>query len=206
MSAESFSLGSVALAFALWYFSFAWRWGVFWFKIAGSAALLAGLAWLWLGSGRVMPLFTLEARDLSWGVGSALLLYLVFWVGRTLATRLLPFSRAEIISVYAKRGQTPLALIALLLLLVTGPGEELYWRGGLQTALMGLLGPWGGWLLATGLYALVHIWTRNFTLIMAALIAGLFWGGLYLVTGSLTPVIISHSLWSVAIFALWPLR
>jgi membrane protease YdiL (CAAX protease family) len=205
MSRSLFAAGSVALAFVLWYFAFALRWGNFWLKIAFSAALLATVAWIQMNLTQ-LGLFTLTARDLYLGVGSVIALYLVFWVGRALATRILPFSHGEIENVYARRGTAPVILIALLLFFVTGPSEEIYWRGGLQTAAMGFFGPWSGWLAASALYALVHIWTKNFTLIMAALIAGLFWGFIYLQTGSLTSVIISHSLWSVTIFAIWPLR
>jgi len=205
MSAVVLPLGSFLLALALWYFSFALRWGNFWLKISFSAALLAALSLAAMDSDRVR-LFTLAPRDLYWGFGSATALYLIFWAGRELSTRLLPFSRREIEAVYGKRGTMPAVLIALLLFFITGPGEEIYWRGGLQNSLMILLDPWSGWLVASALYGLVHIWTKNFTLIMAALIAGFFWGFIYLRTGSLTPVIISHSLWSVAIFTLWPLR
>jgi membrane protease YdiL (CAAX protease family) len=205
MSGIAFIFVSLILAFALWYFSFALRWGVFWLKISFSAALLAALSLAAMGANRAER-FTLGIQDLYWGLGSAIALYLIFWIGRALATQLLSFSRTEIENVYDKRGATPVVLIAVLLFFITGPGEEIYWRGGLQNSLMNSLNPWSGWLIASALYALIHIWTKNFTLIMAALIAGLFWGFIYLQTGSLTPVIISHSLWSVVIFAIWPLR
>lgn len=205
MSGSLFAVGSVAWAFVLWYFSFALRWGNFWLKISFSAALLAIITLVTMGSGATQR-FTFDLQDLYWGLGSAVALYLIFWAGRDLATRILPFSQGEIAAVYAKGDMTPVALIALLLFFVTGPSEEIYWRGGLQNSLMSSLDPWSGWLIAAALYAFVHVWTKNFMLIVAALIAGLFWGFIYLQTGSLTPVIISHALWSVTIFALRPLR
>ena len=96
-------------------------------------------------------------------------------------------------------------VIALLLFFVTGPSEELYWRGYLQKNLMMRYGQWQGWLLATAIYAAVHIWSFNFMLIGAAAVAGAFWGAMYWRLKNLTPVIISHSVWSAVIFAVFPM-
>jgi len=71
-------------------------------------------------------------------------------------------------------------VIALLLFFITGPAEEIYWRGYLQKNLMVRFGRWQGWLLATVIYAAVHIWSFNFMLIGAAFVAGAFWGAMYL--------------------------
>ena len=88
---------------------------------------------------------------------------------------------------------------------MTGPCEELYWRGYLQRQLMRRFGGWKGWIFGTFVYAGVHLWTLNVMLIGAAAVAGAFWGGMYWRLGHLTPVMISHSLWSGVIFALLPL-
>jgi len=75
------------------------------------------------------------------------------------------------VSAKARRyGQSPCCLAV-----VTGPGEELYWRGYLQENLMRRFGKGKGWFLATGIYSLVHIWSFNFMLIGAAAVAGIFW-------------------------------
>ncbi len=97
-------------------------------------------------------------------------------------------------------------VIALLLFFITGPAEEVYWRGYLQKNLMVRFGGWQGWLLAAGIYAAVHIWSFNFMLIGAAFVAGAFWGAMYGYFKNLTPVIISHSVWSMVIFAVFPMH
>jgi len=43
-------------------------------------------------------------------------------------------------------------------------------------------------------------------LVLAALVAGAFWGGLYLWRRDLTLVVVSHSLWSACIFAVVPIH
>jgi membrane protease YdiL (CAAX protease family) len=196
-------LGTVALAAVLWFVTFYIAWGIFWVKIAFSAATLAGIS-LWIGSDRIQNL-GIDLISLPIGLASAAALYLIFWIGESLTTVLFPFAPHQIGAIYGKGEGAPLWIIILLLFFVTGPSEEIYWRGYLQRNLMIRLGGWQGWLLATILYAGVHLWSFNFMLIGAACVAGAFWGALYWRLGKLFPVIISHSLWSSVIFAVFPM-
>jgi hypothetical protein len=82
----------------------------------------------------------------------------------------------------------------------------LYWRGLIQRAFSEKKGAYVGLGVASLAYALVHIPTFNFPLILTALIGGLVWGTLYKLTNSLTPGIVSHVLWDLMIFVLLPLH
>ena len=73
---------------------------------------------------------------------------------------------------------------------VTSPAEEIFWRGFLQRRLMLRLGSFWGWIIASVLYAAVHISSLNFMLVGAAGVAGLFWGLLYWRLKTLWPVVI----------------
>jgi membrane protease YdiL (CAAX protease family) len=42
-------------------------------------------------------------------------------------------------------------------------------------------------------------------LIMAALVCGAFWGLLYMLNKNLLTVLVSHALWDVAVFILFPI-
>jgi len=67
---------------------------------------------------------------------------------------------------------------------------------------------WGnfpGFVLATLVYAGVHVLSFNPMLILAALVAGAFWGFLYLWRRDLLIQITSHSVWSAVIFAVAPI-
>ena len=56
------------------------------------------------------------------------------------------------------------------------------------------------------IYALVHIWSFNFMLIMAALVAGLVWGLVYrLCPKALPALIVSHAVWDALIFVVLPI-
>ncbi len=195
--------GTVALAAVLWFITFYVTWGIFWVKIAFSAAILAGIS-LWIGYDRKQVL-GFDLKSLPIGLASAAGLYGIFWIGKLLTTVFFSFAPHQIGAIYGKGEGTPVWIIVLLLFFVTGPSEEIYWRGYLQRNLIDRFGGWQGWLLATVLYAGVHLWSFNFMLIGAAGVAGAFWGAMYWRLGKLGPVIISHSLWSAVIFAVFPL-
>jgi uncharacterized protein len=194
----------VLLASGLWFITFALGWTSFWIKISLSAALLAVMSVLLRPPPREDFRFTDRAVFL--GLLSAAALYFIFWAGKTISTALFDFAGQQIGGIYHKGTGTPMLTIGLLLFLVTGPSEEIFWRGYLQRSLMERFGRWPGWAAATAIYAGVHIWSFNFMLVGAAAVAGAFWGVLYMRLGSLAPVILSHSVWSTVIFAVFPMR
>jgi membrane protease YdiL (CAAX protease family) len=192
----------VLLAALFWFVTFYVRWGIFWYKISFSATALAALSMVLARTDR--PRFSLNLKAIIIGLATAAGLYLIFWLSKTLATVIFPFAPAQIGAIYDKGQGTSTWLIALLLFFVTSPAEEIFWRGYLQRSLMQRLGGWQGWLLATAVYAGVHIWSLNFMLIGAAGVAGAFWGVLYWRLKNLAPVIVSHAVWSTFIFAVMP--
>ena len=145
------------------------------------------------------------AQKAALGLIAAAGLYGVFLLGRIVSTRILPIAADDIRAVYGlKAGASPLR-IALLIAVVIGPGEELFWRGTLQRIWATRFGRVRGYLLATLLYALVHLATGNIMLIAAAAVGGLFWGYLYLRTNSVLLTAVSHAVWDLAVFVLFPL-
>jgi membrane protease YdiL (CAAX protease family) len=194
---------AVLLAFILWYGTFVFEAGNFWLKISLSASLLAAIA-LCLSWQALLPRLRIRTSHLLVGVMSAIVLYGVFWIGNFVLTTLFASAKPSIQSVYISKGAIPAWGIALLLLCITSPAEEIFWRGFVQRMLMHKFPPAWGFLAAVLCYAGVHVCTRNIPLILAALIAGVFWGLLYLWQKSLVPVIISHAVWSIAVFLLFP--
>ena len=196
-------IGTVILATLFWFVTFYLTWSSFWIKISFSAATLAILSLLLQPDHKER--IRIDAKAIALGLVSAAVLYFIFWTGKAVSALILPFAGGQIGGIYDKGAGTPMWAIALLLFFVTGPSEELYWRGYLQKNLMMRFGQWQGWLLATAIYAAVHIWSFNFMLIGAAAVAGAFWGAMYWRLKNLAPVIISHSVWSAVIFAVFPM-
>lgn len=196
-------VATVVLAAVLWFATFYLQWGIFWFKISASALVLAVLSFI------LQPVrhlgFRLNLKNLLLGLLSAALLYFIFWIGKTISTAVLPFAGDQIGAIYGKGQGTPAWAIMLLLFFVTGPCEEIYWRGYLQRQLMLRFGGAPGWIFAALLYAGVHICSGNFMLTAAAAVAGAFWGAMYWWLKDISPVIISHAVWSTFIFAIMPI-
>ena len=194
---------TVGLAAILWFVTFYLSWSNFWIKISCSAALLALLAFKLQPDYRGQLRF--DRKAILQGLISAVALYGIFWLGKAVSTAIFPFAGEQIGAIYGKGSNVPLPVVFALLLLVTGPCEEIYWRGFLQRQLMLRYGHWQGWLIGTSIYAGVHIWSFNFIKIGAAAVAGAFWGFLYWRWQHLAPVVVSHSLWSAFIFAVVPI-
>lgn len=144
-------------------------------------------------------------RKLVLGVLSAAVLYAAFAVGRLIALKLFPFAPAGIADIYRLKQGPGILRIALLLGLLVGPGEEVYWRGFLQDRASALLGPRKGFWLTALLYALVHVGSGNVMLVLAAGVCGLFWGLTYRIFRSPVLNAVSHAVWDLAIFVVWPL-
>jgi len=198
------ALGAIPLGAAVWVVIFAWQPANFWVLMTAGVGGLGALA---LGIRGPFPLRErARPEDLGTGIAASVFLYAVFAVGRAVAGQLLPFAASQISAVYVIRTQAPVWAIASALVGVIGPGEELFWRGLVQWGLVRRLGPGRGWIGATLLYGLVHAAAGNVMLVTAALVAGAFWGWMYLRIGRIAPVAVSHVLWDVFVFLVLPLR
>jgi membrane protease YdiL (CAAX protease family) len=143
-------------------------------------------------------------RKAAIGAVSAAALYGVFAAGRLAALRLFPFAGGEIEGVYALRAGIPAARVALLIGFVIGPGEELFWRGFFQERTAATTRPAFGFAIAAMLYTAVHLASGNIMLVLAAAVCGAFWGWLYLRFRSPVLNIVSHTLWDLAVFVVFP--
>lgn len=192
--------GAILLPAVCWFVTFGVAWGNFWIKIGVSVVTICLYSLIWQ-----KPRIRFSLQSLLLGAVSAAVLYGIFYIGNALSPYIVKGAAGQVHGIYSLGSGSDKALVFLLLLLITGPGEEIYWRGFLQENLMKRFGGFKGFALAIGIYAGVHIFSMNFILVMAALIAGAFWGGLYLWKKDLFAVIISHSLWSAFIFAVFPI-
>lgn len=152
------------------------------------------------------PKISFQLRSVLLGLLSAALLYVIFLLGDKLASYILPGANAQVGGIYSLGAGTSKVVVFLLLFFITSPGEEIFWRGFLQDRLMRIWGNFSGYLIATTIYAGVHVFSWNLVLILAALVAGSFWGFLYLWKRDLLIQITFHSFWSAVIFAVAPVQ
>jgi membrane protease YdiL (CAAX protease family) len=193
-------VAAATLAFVCWGFTFGWSGGNFWVKIGISVLIVSSYSLIWQ-----RPAINVRVKSFVLGLLSAATLYAIFFLGNALAPYIIPDARESVGGIYSLGTGSNRILVFLLLLLITGPGEEIFWRGFLQSRIMARWGDTCGYLVTTFLYAAVHIFSGNLVLTLAALIAGAFWGALYLWRRDVFLLIVSHSLWSAFIFAVVPI-
>lgn len=193
---------SVLAAYALWFFTFSTSLSTFWLRLAFSVTALILISF-WMRGRRLLQSFR-KTRPLSLlsGVLVGLGLYLLLLAGYAL---LEPYVASSAGEVYLLRREAEPLYIALLLIF-TSIGEEIFWRGFLLQELREALGIIYALLVASSIYSTVHLWTMNVPLMMIAFIAGMVWGLLYVRTGSLSSVSISHIVWTELVFIIAPLQ
>ena len=177
----------------------------FWWWLSANLILLISIVFIFDRSWRLAIVQDIAANMLlkiGLGVLSALLLYAVFFVGNFISRNIFTFAGSGIQDVYAFKMGVSKLRIALLMIFIIGPGEELFWRGFLQRNLQIKAGKYLGFALATGIYTFIHLGSGNIMLVLAAGVCGLFWGYLYLRYNSMILNVISHTLWDVSVF-LW---
>ena len=204
------AIGTAAL---LWFYMFSpWTdgWPNFWVVMSCSAVILTTLGLSFTPDRKELLKIEKPALQVLAGIVIAFALWGIFWIGDKVSSWMFAFARPEVDSVYAMKTGLPTWLIAVLLLCLIGPAEELFWRGYVQRTMGRILGGKNpedkAFILTAVIYALVHIWSFNFMLIMAALVAGLVWGLIYRLRPQALPaLIISHALWDALVFVLLPI-
>ena len=203
---------SVIVAALLWFIMFS-PWTAprvsFWACMTASAVVLTCFA-LAFGGRKSLGLEGIGGssafiKTLLTGIIIAAILWGVFYVGDKLSQLILPFARPQVDNIYSIKGSLSPTLLGLLLLIVIGPAEEIFWRGYVQRTLSAFRNPLFAFIVTTACYTCVHLPSGNFMLIMAALVCGIVWGGLYYLKPNwLKAIIISHALWDAAAFVWLP--
>lgn len=191
------------VATILWYLLFVIKPMNFWLEMSLSITILVLMSLVFNKDS--LKIGTVTIRHIVIGFLSAIVLYIVFYLGNIISGYLFSFKDAQVLSIYNNISKESLIAIGLLLLFVIGPGEEIYWRGFIQNTLSKKMGENKGYIISVLLYAGVHIITGNVMLVIAALVCGIYWGWLYKKEKSLLPVIISHGIWDLTIFVIFPL-
>ena len=197
----------ILLAFLLWTLMFS-PWTAphlpFWWAMTFSACTLTVLSTVF--SPGWWKHLRWSVSNILLGFAIAIVLWCVFWVGNEVSQWLFPFARPQVNLIYGmKAGESPWLISALLLFLI-GPAEEIFWRGYVQRRLSLRYNPNVGFLLATACYTLVHVASLNFMLVMASMVCGIAWGGLYRLFPHRFPaIVLSHALWDAAVFVWFPI-
>ena len=178
----------------------------FWFTMAAAGVILTSMSLAISGELRGKLKSTFRWSDILIGIIIGIALWGIFWVGDKVATWMFPFADGEIGSIYSMRDGMNFWTIGLLLTFVVGPAEEIFWRGFVQEECSKRWSPTIGFIITTAIYALAHVWSMNFMLVAAAAVAGGVWGLIYrYYPQRLWALVISHAVWDVAVFLIFPI-
>ena len=198
----------VALAFVLWFLMFVVKpIDNFWIMIVISTTILSVISIITFKD--QLRLSNFNFKEISIGILSAVILYIVFFAGRYLldVLKIIPEHQQNISNVYARPGVVPIWLIAMFLFFPVGFGEEIFWRGLLQRLMSNKHGNIKAFLLTTFFYTAVHFPTLNPVLILAAFLVGIFWGLMFIWRrNNIVAPMISHMIWDPLIFIILPLN
>lgn len=174
-----------------------------WSAIGGAAVLLGLAVWRF---GQPSPSLRLKPSPRLVLLGAALggSMAVVTHVAHPLVVQALPFIAQETERLYAAF-RAPSLVVAAVALVPVVAGEELVWRGLVQTALVRRLGAWRGVSLGALVYALALLPLGSPLLSVVAFACGLVWGTLCALTGSLVPTLVAHLLWDVLVLLWLPL-
>ena len=176
----------------------------FWLMMTCSGIILTSYS-TWASPGWWKDI-RLDLNNIFLGILIAAVLWGLFWIGDRLSSLLFDFARPQVDMIYGmKDGESPW-LLTVLMLLIIGPAEEIFWRGYIQRNLSQKWNPDIAFVLTTLAYSIVHIPKFNFMLLMAAAVAGFIWGLAYrFFPEKFGAIILSHALWDCAVFIWFPI-
>lgn len=196
----------ILIALVLWFFMFSpWTRSYvnFWIVMSCAAVFFIFIS-AFLGK-NFKKQFSFSIKDIFIGIGSAIVLYGIFQLGYVFSKLIFVFAAEQVGNIYLiKSGENTLYL-GLLLAFLIGPAEEIFWRGYVQRMLEPQYGEWSAFAITAITYTFIHLWSFNFMLILSALVCGIFWGLLYKYNKNLVTLIVSHALWDVSVFILFPI-
>jgi uncharacterized protein len=165
----------------------------------GFEASLGGLAWLlgWLIGQPPLDRFSFDGQAVLLGTVATLPMLLGF-----LACLRWSYGPMRNIRAFVDEALRPLlepcTLLDLAVLsLVAGAGEEMLFRGVLQTACGHWLGVWPGLVVASLVFGLVH--PINWLYIILAALCGAYLGVLYLASANLLAPVLTHALYDFVV-------
>ncbi|HET8936213.1 MAG TPA: CPBP family intramembrane glutamic endopeptidase [Polyangiales bacterium] len=173
------------------------------YKVMGPYACIVSVVCIALYPRELLGALACDVRSLllglGVGIGMTLLTYPVF----SAAVNVMPSLQAQVAGLYqfASTTSQSAALFWVGALVIA---EELLFRGVLPRALQ----PWAtqarALTLAVLVYAAAQLGSGSFIVFLIALVCGTIWTALCRYTGSLTPSLIAHGIWSPTIIVLFP--
>lgn len=140
-----------------------------------------------------------------YGVTSGILLFMLFALGNYLIDVMNISSLSKDVAQLYKSYSPTLMWHYIVLFVVIIPGEETFWRGFIQKKVSEHFNAQLTIIISTILYALPMLYSQNYALVLAGVVAGFIWSCLFHWKKSLVLVVISHIIFDTFLLILFPL-
>lgn len=172
----------------------------------GLAALFTLGACLYVYGAELKRFAVPHGREIYLGLACGLLMagltHLIYPLGQAI----LPDLSNWVEPLYGNLRQPPGPYLALPVLLLVVVAEECVWRGLLIDLLQRRYASLQVVLLGTAFYAIPHLFSGSWLLLGVVLICGVVWSSLRLLTGSLVVPLLTHLVWDLLVFIMFPLE
>ncbi len=188
-------IGGLALEAAAWW-TVGFRHGDVW-RVTVPALVVLGVAALVFGP----PAWSPEvgpATALGVGAATGVLLYLATRAFFAVVGRRWAALERHSLAMYLRQGKRSLAQALVLSIVLSVPGEELFWRGFFQPGLLDAFGGRAG-LAALGTWVafiLANLPSGNLAIVAGAVVGGAVWTGLGWWCGGALAPLASHVVWT----------
>jgi len=171
----------------------------------GLAAVIALAACLYVHSAELKRLVVPHTREVCLGIACGALMAGVTQLAYPIAKAVLPGLNDWVEPLYGNLRQPPGPYWALPILALVVVAEECVWRGLLIDMLQRCYADSQVVLLSTALYAVPHLCSGSWLLVGVVLVCGVIWSRLRVMTGSLVVPLLTHLIWDLGVFVLFPL-
>ncbi|EUJ46054.1 CPBP family intramembrane glutamic endopeptidase [Paenilisteria rocourtiae] len=189
----------ILLAAGLMYVTFEHA-SVFWYLYGASMLFL--ISWVVLND-ELKKQFSI-LKSIIPGIFSGIILYILFYIG-ALLLKFIPGNFDALVAKGYTKYEPESLLIWLLLVVAIVPGEEIFWRGFVLKRLEHELVPWVAVLIMATLNGAFMLFSGNFVIALAATLASIYWGFIYIRRPSLSLLIVSHWTFNLLLLLILPI-
>jgi membrane protease YdiL (CAAX protease family) len=144
-----------------------------------------------------------DARGVLLGLSVGAVMTLLTYPAFLIAVRVMPSLHAQVSGLYQFASTTSLEK-ALLWIVTLVIAEEVLFREVLPNALQLWTAERSAFALAVLLYSLAQLGSGSWIIFLLALVCGATWTALRLYTGSITPSLLAHGIWTPTVIVLIP--
>jgi membrane protease YdiL (CAAX protease family) len=173
------------------------------YSVMGPYACVVTGVCIALSPRELLAKFTCDTRGVLLGLGVGVVMTVLTYPAFSLAVRFIPSLHAQVAGLYQFASTTSVEK-ALLWVVALVIAEEVLFREVLPTALQLWTAERTAFALAVVAYSLAQLGSGSWIVFLLALVCGSTWTALRLYTGSVTPSLIAHGIWTPTVIVLIP--